>query len=320
MIKQKLHKHQPQVFQTLHNALDTQSMAHAYLFVGEEHTMKLDVAYLLVQSTLCPNADPFACEVCESCMRVKEKNYADLIYVDGYDKSIKKENIIEIQQQFSKTNVEEIGRKVYILDGVEKASESSMNTLLKFLEEPQSDTMAILIANHSDRVLNTIASRCQIIQFIKQTQEGLCVLLEKETSKLEAYILSSLCSDIQSAMEMMESEEFQHAMYLYPLFLEKVRKNKNVAGVFLQSTGFSKSKRDDKKVFLYFLNIMERMVKDSFHLDCTQYLDIWGKCGENMLQLKRDKVLNVVVECKDKIVPSVNILLLVDQFIYLWEV
>lgn len=43
---------------------------------------------------------------------------------------------------------------------------SAANSLLKFLEEPDGDTTAILVTENIQRVLGTIQSRCQILNFL----------------------------------------------------------------------------------------------------------------------------------------------------------
>ena len=50
-------------------------------------------------------------------------------------KLISKEQIVELQEEFSKTSLVE-GNRIYIVDGIDKASVSAQNSLLKFIEEP----------------------------------------------------------------------------------------------------------------------------------------------------------------------------------------
>ncbi len=319
MIKQELFQHQKVVYQVLENALNKQTLGHAYLFVGEKGTPTKECAYLLIQSLLCEHANPFACEVCADCERVMHQNYSDMIYIDGNDKSIKKEDILHIQHQFNQTNLEKKGKKVYILDGVENATITALNALLKFLEEPQNDTIAILIASSKERVIETISSRCQIIQFHQHDTKELYDEIKDDYDLLNAYLLSKLCSNKEQVKNLYEEEEFQHACIVFETFLEKIKISKALAGVYLQNEGFKKSKKDEKKIFKYFLFMLESALRDSYRMDNNKLTHIWGKNAQFMVQLNREKLLQNVVECKDKIIRSVNILLLVDQFIYLWE-
>lgn len=59
-----------------------------------------------------------------------------------------------MQERFNKTGLERSGQKVYILNNAENTTPEALNSLLKFLEEPQgSDTLAILIVENQDWIL-----------------------------------------------------------------------------------------------------------------------------------------------------------------------
>ena len=52
----------------------------------------------------------------------------------------------------------------FVLGVAENTTPEALNSLLKFLEEPQgSDTLAILIVENQARILPTIVSRCQTL-------------------------------------------------------------------------------------------------------------------------------------------------------------
>lgn len=323
MMHEEIKKYQPIAYRILHNALIRNNSAHAYLFCGEKGTPKKECAFLLAQSLLCQNVkeDGFACEECDDCKRLMHGNYADLIYVDGNLASIKKNDILKIQEQFSKTRLESRGKKVYILDGIENSTAVAMNALLKFLEEPEGDILAILICEHEDRVLETIVSRCQKVPFYKNNTVELFNALKEEMSEKDAYVLSKLATNLEEAKDMYESDEFQHATYLFERFVEskyECAKDPFVK-VFLQNEGFSKSKRNDKQVFSLFLTMLNLVCRDIYKKSEEEIISIWGNSGKYMLELDVDKIIRLSIEMKDKIVRSVNIPLLVDQFMYEWE-
>jgi DNA polymerase-3 subunit delta' len=58
------------------------------------------------------------------------------------------------------------GYKVMIIWMAEKMNTQAANKLLKLLEEPPSKTIFILIAESKDAILQTILSRCQVLDFI----------------------------------------------------------------------------------------------------------------------------------------------------------
>ena len=80
---ERLEAQQPVVYQTLKHALVQKKLAHAFLFVGQKGTPRLETALLLAQSLICQHVhDGFACEECSDCQRIAEANYADLILLD----------------------------------------------------------------------------------------------------------------------------------------------------------------------------------------------------------------------------------------------
>ena len=54
-------------------------------------------------------------------------------------------------------------KKVYIINGVENLNIAASNSILKFLEEPEENIIAILVCDNINNVLETIISRCQVI-------------------------------------------------------------------------------------------------------------------------------------------------------------
>ena len=57
------------------------------------------------------------------------------------------------------------GYKVMLIWMAEKMNASAANKLLKLIEEPPNKTVLILIAEDTEQIINTIRSRCQILQF-----------------------------------------------------------------------------------------------------------------------------------------------------------
>ena len=95
--------------------------------------------------------------------RLKNNQYFDYISFNGYIENMKKENIIEIQNKFSLTSFEKDNLKFYTIFGIETTNKQSLNSLLKFLEEPQDNAYGILTTRNIAKVIPTITSRCQVI-------------------------------------------------------------------------------------------------------------------------------------------------------------
>ena len=84
--------------------------------------------------------------------------------------SIPKANFIKINsvrdlRRDAAMSAFEGGKKVFVLSNAETMNAEASNSLLKTLEEPSSDSVFILTASQKEQLLETIISRCQLVQF-----------------------------------------------------------------------------------------------------------------------------------------------------------
>lgn len=318
MFKEVLKEQQPVVYHTLKNVLEHDKLAHAYMFSGPNGTPKKETAYLMAQSLVCDTSG-FACETCDVCQRILHNEYADMIYIDGTSTSIKKDDIIKLQHEFNKTGLESYGKKVYILDHAENATPDALNSLLKFLEEPSSDMVAILIVEQIDRVLPTIVSRCQNIPFTALNAMQCYEAVKGDLEELDAYLLSQMIRQKKAILEASESDDYQHALYLFKGTIERYSNSAYEALLFLQVEGFpAKQKKHGKEALIYLIDMMHVFFKDCMK---NQHI-VQDEWYENQIQIMRSKqidyvkLLRIFMQSKDKLLRSVNIQLLVDQMLY----
>lgn len=321
MFKENFQLEQPVAYQTLSHALKNQKVAHAYLFHGPSGTPKKDGAYLLAKSMICSHVDKdgFACEVCDECRRIEENNFSDMIVLDGSTVSIKKENILKLQHEFMKTGLEHTGKKIYILNRAENATPDALNSLLKFLEEPGSDMVAILLVEQMDRLLPTIISRCQIIPFQPLTWEHCFKISKQELDELDAYLLSMMIRSPKNIVEVHESDEFQHAFYLFKNFQTAFLVSPyDSLGVLLQEGFDQKKTRNGKLCMQYFLEMLMTFYKDVLQggtiIEDPWYLELISSYHKRAYPAS--SLLEILLECRDKLFKSVNITLLSDQLVY----
>lgn len=312
-----LAQHQKVAYRVLTNAIQNQQLSHAYLFVGERGTYKKEMALFLAQSLVCEQ-DVLACGTCESCRRIASMQYADLLYYDGALQSIKKDDILHIRSQFSKTPLEARGKKIFILNRVENTTAEALNSLLKFLEEPTNDVTAILLVESMDKLLPTIVSRCQVIKFQKGEQQALFERAKANTiDELDAFLLSHQVNSIEQILELQESDAVQTARTLFTQSVPWLRKDPYQALYILQSEGFSKKKQNDQMVMTYYLGMLKTILKYASEQK-TSGVDAFDHLLDS-LQLRFDEAVRlqiIVLQTKDQIRPSVNVGLLMDSFIY----
>ena len=154
---------QPIFNKILEKAILKSNYAQAYILVGNNIEYVKSKAILLAKAFICPLEYKDNCCDCNICRRIDNNNFGELKIIDPVNKIIKKEKIVNIKKSFSTDSIE--GKnQVYIIDEIELLNQSAANSILKFLEEPDSNTIAIFTTTNVDSVMKTILSRCQIVR------------------------------------------------------------------------------------------------------------------------------------------------------------
>ena len=89
-------------------------------------------------------------------------NLPSLVIIQPDGMFIKKGQLEELETKFSTKPVFS-KYNTYIILNADKMNDSSANTILKFLEEPESNIIGFLLVNNKENVLPTIKSRCEIV-------------------------------------------------------------------------------------------------------------------------------------------------------------
>lgn len=314
MIKDVLKEKEAIAYLSLKNDLTSGHLAHSYLFYGDLNPLKKDVAFLLAQSIIEGKND-FACETCNTCRRIKDNIYFDVIYIDGYKGSIKKEDIENIMSEFSRTSLESSGKKVYIIDNINNISAKGINMLLKFMEEPTNDhTYGIFISDNIDTLLETIISRCEKVPFV--TKDFSYLIKEYENRGFD-YIDAYLLSDIKHELVDIDVNDecyLNGKEYVYKTIDNLI--NKDYIPVLFSREFYScVSKENFKECSDYYLAIMLKMIHDSLNdetIDDKEYCSYLNKLKNDDL----NKLLEIFLDAKDKTNYAINRNLLFDQIAF----
>ena len=157
---------QPQVVSVLESAVKKKIPAHAYLFTGPRGIGKTSAARIFAQAFECKNIDIF---------EIDAASHTGVEHMRELNASVYTQPV-------------ESEYKVYILDEVHMLSKAAFNALLKTLEEPPAYAIFMLITTEEDKIPETVASRCVVLQF---RQPSLASLQNTVTSiaKKEGYTL-----------------------------------------------------------------------------------------------------------------------------------
>ena len=132
---------------------------HAYLLSVDDY-FSIDNIYNIVKS--CANSDLTNSNREIICKLIDNKTFPDLKIIVPDGKTIKKEQIKNLISDFENKSLYN-WKKIYVIEYAENLNQSSANSLLKFLEEPEEDIVAILLTKDITSVISTIVSRCEIV-------------------------------------------------------------------------------------------------------------------------------------------------------------
>ncbi len=196
---------------TLQNEIETDNIAHAYLFTGPRGIGKTTTARLFAKSVNCTNrktGESEPCNKCDSCLELVEGNDLDILEIDaashtGVDNV--RENIIA-NARFTPVKRK---YKVFIIDEVHMLSIAAFNALLKVLEEPPKHAIFILATTEVHKLPATIVSRCQRFDFKKVKTEDLIKRLswicQQEGIKVNKKVLTDIARVSEGCLRDAES-------------------------------------------------------------------------------------------------------------------
>ena len=170
---------QEHITRTLKNAIKQGRLAHAYLFCGPHGTGKTSTARLLAKAANCLNPDPDnrPCNQCDACRAIVEGRTMDLIEIDAASNR----GIDEIRQlretvQFTPS---QLRYRFYIIDECHQLTPPAWNAFLKTLEEPPPHAKFVLCTTEPEKLLDTVASRCQRFDFHRIPLDAMTGLMRR---------------------------------------------------------------------------------------------------------------------------------------------
>ena len=150
-------------------AVHHKKISHAYIIEGDKGSGKKMLAFAFSKILQCETRqkteEERACNQCESCIQMENKDHPDVIWV-----SHEKAGVIsvgEIREQV--VNTVDImpykgPYKIYIIDEAEKMNVAAQNAILKTIEEPPEYAIIFLLTTNRGAFLDTILSRCILLE------------------------------------------------------------------------------------------------------------------------------------------------------------
>ena len=129
-------------------------VGHAFLFnVDDSYDTSLAIGFIKeILKNDVANADTGDSQYEKFSYQLDNNTFPDLMIIKSFDKVIKKEQILNIKSEMKEKSINS-GKQFYIIEYAENLNSSSANALLKFLEEPDDEIIAILVTKNINKVI-----------------------------------------------------------------------------------------------------------------------------------------------------------------------
>lgn len=255
-------------YNLINSIVKNNKISHAYLIEVDNYEDDYKCIMDFVKLIICSSNDD------DINNMIDTGNYPDLKIIEPDGNSIKKAQLIKLQEEFRNKSFLN-NRMIYIIKEADKLNDSSGNTILKFLEEPEEDIIGILVTTNRYKVIDTILSRCQVISIQDGIMNTDCdentLNLLKFLSKKDdlfinyQYICDNILIDKLIAKDILASLERVLLQYLNYCSDKNVYCDQNVVGIL--------SKISTDKIIRYIAIIEEEVKKFEFNINYKLWLD-----------------------------------------------
>ena len=247
-------------------------ISHAYIIQLKNYDDDFVLVKSFVKAILCKEKRKVSefsdCKLCNICNLIDNDNYPDLCVIEPEGKEIKKSQLVGLQKEFNNKSLLD-NKRIYILKEADKLNESAANTILKFLEEPSDDIVAILVTTNRYKMLETILSRCQVLSIDSKGKE---IIYNDEIIDLVHFICDG------DALFINYSEIIEKILPDKMVALERLKVVEQIFVQYLidkENSSLSKylNKLSDEKIVKYSLIIEEYLKKLQYNVNYKLWLD-----------------------------------------------
>ncbi|MEG2341957.1 MAG: hypothetical protein RR909_03270 [Bacilli bacterium] len=289
-IEKYLELEQPTAYKLFLNEKKNEYFSHAYLLVGDSSEPVLDIAKYLSKQIICQKENDSSCTNCSICQKIDNNDYLSLAIIDGETETISKSQIQELEDRFSRSSMDKNQFMIYIINIAEHMTVDAVNSILKFIEEPQENVIGILTTRNIQKILPTIISRSQVIKLLPSNLKTKTLELIDEGIDINyAGILSYFANDSIHAKEIMEDKKLWKIFINAEYYLASFGESKAKANYFLEKEVLPiVTDKDSARKFIDIISIyLSESVKYRFLKDTVL------KSNEIMLENIYNNIANI---------------------------
>ena len=289
---------QPLITTLLLNSIKTEKIVQAYLFVLDDMNYLMNYALSFSKMLISDNDDSIN-------KLIDDNNYPEIKIINPVNDIIKKEDLNTLQKDFQVKPI--LGKKlIYIINGADKLNSSSANTILKFLEEPSDDIVAILLTNNLTKVLPTIKSRCQILLFESNNKNKKRSFKDfydeyKNNNDISEESFNTIIENSIKIIEILEKININMFFHFKSDITDLFIKKEEYVILF------------DFMLYFYYDMLNYSLKRDLLYIN--DYIDYIEKTEKSNDINSIAKKISIIEDIKQKLNTNMNIKLLLDNFI-----
>lgn len=261
-------------FHYVDTIIENHKLSHSYIIELSNYDEDLKCVFDFIKMILLDCSYDKMCQSSNKLVHlVDSESYPDLYIIEADGNYIKKNQLLNLQKDFSNKSLLD-GKRIYLIKNAEKLNPSSANTILKFLEEPEDNIVAILLTDNRYHILDTILSRCQILSLNKNNldivlDDDLVNILRMFTTPRDFFLnyqdITTILVDKNNAIDGFHSLENLFVQYINGLYLNYQKISNDVIPI-LDKIGID-------KILLYLSIIEDELPKLEFNINYKLWLD-----------------------------------------------
>ncbi len=278
---------QEHITRTLTKAIESDRIAHAYLFTGPRGIGKTTTARILAKALNCHKGiSPTPCNKCPSCKEVSEGNSIDVLEIDGAsNRGIDEIRALRANVKFAPARDR---FKIYIIDEVHMLTPEAFNALLKTLEEPPEHVKFIFATTGPHKLPATIISRCQRFAFrrisVEEVVKRLKEIVRAEKVKTTDDAVMAIAREASGSMR--DAESILDQLISFSGGEIKEEDVNTVLGLVDQETFLTLSRAVSDTDTVSALKVIQRIMNEG--KDTEQFIRSWQKNWRDILMAKME--------------------------------
>ncbi len=261
-------------------------LSHSYLLAGTEN---LELAKTIAQKILCKQ-EHTGCGSCSSCLKLASDNHPDFMVISPDGASIKNAQV-ESFQEFVFIRPFESAHKIIVFDEAHLMTDRAQNRILKVLEEPPSYAVFLFLTHQVETMLETVKSRCQIIQ-VKDDQ------------------INNVDQDMnEKAVELIKGIEKQDAgrVLEYGVYLKQIKP---------QISDFLNLLSSILRDIMIFRETSNYQLITDANFSILNYKDLLFRVSKSISRRKNVELIGLIEEVDQKLKSNMNYDLTVDKLLF----